>query len=110
MLGRRDQNALPHQAGGVAHLGDIAAVGWNFEVVQVRAPEHDPGTSRCGNKPHRDRCAGMEANTAELQRGINGAFDLCFRTQKVARELVRQVEAYRSGTRPNCGNFATVTL
>src|SRR5581483_8886425 len=41
MLGGGDEHALPHEAGGVANLGDVAADGGNFEVVEIGAAEDD---------------------------------------------------------------------
>ncbi len=43
MLGRRNQYALTHQAGGVTDFGDIATGGGNFKVVEVGATEDDAG-------------------------------------------------------------------
>ena len=39
MLGGGNQNALPHQAGGVTDLGNVAAGGGNFKIVEIRAAE-----------------------------------------------------------------------
>ncbi len=46
VFGRRDEHALAHQAGCVAHLGHVASVGGNLKVVQVSAPENDARTRR----------------------------------------------------------------
>ena len=41
VLGGGDEHTLAHQAGGVADLGDVAAGGRDFEVVEVGAAEED---------------------------------------------------------------------
>ena len=53
MLGGGDEHALAHEAGGVADLGDVAADGGNFEVVEVGAAEDDAGTGGRGQQAHR---------------------------------------------------------
>ncbi len=50
MFGGGDEHALAHQAGGVADLGDVAADGWDFEVVEIGAAEDDAGAGGSGQE------------------------------------------------------------
>ena len=43
VLGGGDQDALPHQAGGIADARHVAPTGGDREVVQVGAQENDAG-------------------------------------------------------------------
>src|SRR5208282_601452 len=43
VLGGGDQNALFHQAGGIADAGYVAAAGFKFEVIEVGAAEDYAG-------------------------------------------------------------------
>ncbi len=76
MLGGGDQNALAHQTGRVADLGDVAADGGNFKVVEISTPKDDARTGRSRKKPHRDRCAGVESDPCEFQGCCNGLFQV----------------------------------
>ena len=62
-----DEDALPHQTGRVADLGDISADGGDFKVVEISPAEDDAGTCGSGKEPHRDRCARVESDSCELQ-------------------------------------------
>lgn len=62
MLSRRDEYALPHQAGGIAYFGDIASRCRNLKIVEVRAAEDDARTGWSRKQPHQDRGAAMQAN------------------------------------------------
>ena len=74
MLGGGDEDALAHEAGGVADFGDVAAVGGDFEVVEVGAAEDDAGAGGGGDQAHGDGGAGVEADPAKLEGGPNGLF------------------------------------
>ena len=50
MLGGREQDALPHQAGGVADARHVAHVGLDFEIVEIDAAEHDARVGRRGQQ------------------------------------------------------------
>jgi len=52
VLGRRDQHALLHETRGVADAGDIAAVGFDLEAVQVGPTEHDACPRRGRQNAH----------------------------------------------------------
>ena len=65
VLGGGDEHTLAHEAGGVADLGDVAAGGGNFKVVEVGAAEDDAGASRGGHEAHGHGCAAVEADAGE---------------------------------------------
>jgi hypothetical protein len=50
MLGGGEQNALLHEAGGVADAGNVMAVGFDGEIVEVDAAKNDPGIRGSGLK------------------------------------------------------------
>ena len=69
VLGGGNQHGLTHQAGGVADLGDVAAVGGDFEVIQIGPAEDDARTCRRGDQPHGNLCARVQADAAKLNVG-----------------------------------------
>src|SRR5258708_1100012 len=71
MLGRGDENALLHQAGGVTDAGHIPSAGFNREAFQVRSLEHDSRSRWRGQNPQVDRRAAMETHTAAGDRSAN---------------------------------------
>jgi len=71
-----DEDALTHEAGGVADLGDVAADGGDFESVEIGAAEDDAGTGRCGEQAHAHRSAAVKANAGELNWGGNRIFQV----------------------------------
>jgi len=44
VLGGLNKNALPHEAGGIADFGYVAASGWNFKIIQVGPAKDNAGT------------------------------------------------------------------
>ena len=84
VFGGGDEHALAHEAGGVADLGDVAADGGDFEVVEVGAAEDDAGAGGRGQKPHGDRSAGMKADPGELQGLGDRLFQVCRMCQKLS--------------------------
>src|SRR5690348_15878746 len=50
MLSGGEQHAVHHKAGGVADAGDVAAVGFDFEIVKIGAAENDAGAGRGGEQ------------------------------------------------------------
>jgi hypothetical protein len=71
VFGGGEQDALLHEAGGVADAGDIVAVGFDREIVEVDAPENDAGVGRSGLKAEFCVNTGVEAHTS----GFHGAMD-----------------------------------
>ena len=71
MFSGRDQNALPHQAGGVADPRYIAPTGWDREVVQVRAQEYDAGRYRSGQDSNRDGNSTVQSDSTSLGGALN---------------------------------------
>jgi len=76
VLGGGDEDALAHEGGGVGDLGDVAAGGGDLKVVEVGAAEDDAGAGGRGDEAHDDVGAGVEAYTAEVQRGEDGLLEL----------------------------------
>src|SRR5215472_12582777 len=64
------KDSLFHEAGGVADAGDVVALSFNREVVQVQAPENDAGFRRCRYKAYKALYASVEAHT--FQTGFSG--------------------------------------
>jgi len=50
MFGGGEQDALLHEAGGIADAGDVVAVGLDGEIVEVDATEDYAGIGRSGLK------------------------------------------------------------
>ena len=61
VLGGGDEDALAHEAGGVADLGDVAADGGDFEVVEIGAAEDECRSRRGGQQPHLNRGSAVQA-------------------------------------------------
>jgi len=76
VLGGGDEDALAHEAGGVADFGDVPAGGGDFEIVEIGAPEDDSAAGRRWKKPHVNRGAAVETDAGELHGGRNGIFQM----------------------------------
>ena len=74
MFSRRNENALPHEARGIAHTGDIAADRLNLEAIQVSAPEHDPGTCGRGQEAEADRGSAMQSDSLAFDSNADCLF------------------------------------
>ena len=74
MLGRRNQHALPHQAGGVADFGYLLIAGRNREVLQVGSKEDNAGRgrSRYDSNSHGD--ARMQADAGSFYWSLDRRF------------------------------------
>ena len=110
MLGGGDEHALAHEAGGVADLGDVAADGGNFEVVEVGAAEDDAGAGGRGQKPHGDGCAGMESYPCELEGLSDRLLQVCGWCQKTLSKCGKLDAIDRldgKSAKLTCGIFAT---
>ena len=76
VFGGGDEHALAHEAGGVADLGDVAAVGGNLKVVEVGAAKDNARSGRRRQQPHGDRRTGMEPYACEFNLGGDGLFQV----------------------------------
>jgi hypothetical protein len=76
MLRSRNEHAVLHQAGGVAHARDVAARGFYLKVVQVSAAKDDPRAGLRRQQPHVYRCTAVQANAAEFHRRGDGVFGM----------------------------------
>lgn len=71
MLGGGEQDALLHEAGGVADASDVVAVGLDGEIVEVDAAEDNSGVGWSGLKPKLGVDSSMKAHTL----GFYGTMD-----------------------------------
>ena len=71
VLHGREQHALFHQAGGIAHARDVAHVRFDFEIVQVHPAEDDPGIRRSRNQPQVAAHRRVETDAASFHRALN---------------------------------------
>lgn len=74
VLGGGDEDALAHEAGGVADFGDVAPEGGDEEVFEVLADEDDAGAGGGGEDADGDGDAGMEANAGAFDGALDGGF------------------------------------
>jgi hypothetical protein len=74
MLGGGDEDALAHEAGGVADFGDVAPEGGDEEVFEVLTDEDDSRAGGCGEDADGDGDAGMEANAGAFDGALDGGF------------------------------------
>lgn len=70
MLGSGEQHALLHEAGGVADTGDVVAMGFNGEIVEVNAAEDDTRIGRSGLEAELGVNASVETHTLGFYRAI----------------------------------------
>jgi hypothetical protein len=75
MFRSRKQDALLHQAGGVADAGDVPAAGFDRKVVKIGAAKDDAGVGGSGNKAKVAKNAGMEANSFRRDFTLNGVLE-----------------------------------
>src|SRR5258706_16064224 len=71
MLGGGDENALLHQAGGVADASYVTSTGFDREAFQVGAMKHNSGPRRCRQNPQADGCAAVDAHSCARDRSTN---------------------------------------
>ena len=76
MLGGGDQDALAHQAGGVGDLGDVAADGLDFEVVEIDAAEEDTSAGRGREKSQMNGGAAMKTDSRKWDAAGDCLFQL----------------------------------
>lgn len=72
MLGGGEQDALLHEAGGVADAGDVVAVSFDWEIVEIHAAENDAGVGGSGLKAKLRVNASVEAHTLGFNRAVDG--------------------------------------
>jgi len=74
VLSGGDEHTLAHEAGGVADLGDVAASGWDLEVVEVGSAKEDTTAAGRGEQAHSHRGSTVQANTCEFKGCGYGLF------------------------------------
>src|SRR5690348_5604045 len=68
MLGGREKNAAFHQASCVTDAGNVAAVSFDFKIVEVRAPENDACVCRRRNQANMRAHGCMQADALNFNR------------------------------------------
>ncbi len=76
MFGGGDEDAFAHQAGGVADLGDVAAGGFDFEIVEVGAAKDDAGPSGGGEQTHLHWGAAVKTDSGKFCCRGEGMFQV----------------------------------
>ena len=74
VLSGGDENALAHQAGGVADARHVPPTGGNLEVIQIRAHEDDPRRDGSGENADFDGSAAMKPYTPGFDRALHRSF------------------------------------
>src|SRR3954447_5174423 len=62
MFGGRDENALLHQAGGVAHARNISTGGFDLKIVEINAAKDDTRSRGRGQHAHFHSSAAVQAD------------------------------------------------
>jgi len=75
MLGGGKEDALLHQAGGVADASDVVAVGFDGEIVEVDAAKDDAGVRRSGLEAELGVDASVETHTLGFYRVLNSGLE-----------------------------------
>jgi hypothetical protein len=73
MLGGREQDALPHQAGGVADAGNIVAMSLNRKIVKIHTAKDDTTVRRGGEETQVGIDSGVKANAFDFHWAVDGA-------------------------------------
>ena len=84
MLSGGKQDALLHEAGGIADAGDVVAVSLNVEIVEVDAAEDDASIRRSGLQPKFGVNAGMKTDALSFYRAMDGGLKHVARLYRVA--------------------------
>ena len=84
MFGGGKPDAFFHEAGGVADAGDVAAVRFNLEIIEIGAAEDDASVGRSWGELKVAAYGGVEANAA----GFNSALDGSLKCQDEIRIAV----------------------
>src|SRR5215813_5107498 len=71
MLSCREQNALLHQACGIADTSDVLSASLNCEIVEVRTPENDSRIGGSGDEAHMAKNSGVQTNTLSSYFPLN---------------------------------------
>jgi hypothetical protein len=75
VLGGGEQDALLHEAGGVADAGDVVAVRFDWEIVEVDAAKDYAGIRGSGEKTEVGVNTRVKTHTLGLDRPMNGGLE-----------------------------------
>ena len=79
VLGGGEQDALLHQAGGIAHASDIVAMGFDGKVLEIHAAENDARIGGSGKEAQVGVNPGVKADAL----GFDGAMDGALKHKKI---------------------------
>src|ERR1700722_2305613 len=71
MLSGGKQNALAHQAGGVADSSYVTNVSFNFKIIEIDATEDDPRVGRRRNQSQLAWYSRVQAHSRSLNGPMN---------------------------------------
>ena len=71
MLGSRNQHTFPHQAGRVAHTGDIADMRLDLKAIEIGAAEDDSGVGWCWNQTDAGGNGSVQTDPFDLNRMVD---------------------------------------
>ena len=74
VLGGGDQNALAHQAGGIADPRHVAPTGGDREAIEIGTEEDHAGRNRCGQNANVHGHSGVQAYSGSLYRALYRGF------------------------------------
>ena len=75
MLGRGDQNALLHEACGIAYAGDITPTRWNQKPFEICANEDQTGGGRGGEDSNIDFDSAVKTYSGGFDGPLNGCLE-----------------------------------
>ena len=71
VLGGGEQDALLHQAGGVADARDVADVRLDFEIIEIHAAKNDTGIRRRRHEPQMAANGCVKADAFDFDGALN---------------------------------------
>ncbi len=71
VFGGGEQDALLHEAGGIANASDVVAMGFDGEVVKINAAENDAGIRRSGEETKVCVYTGVETHTLSFDCAVD---------------------------------------
>ena len=74
MLGCRDEHALLHQAGGIAHARNVASSGFNFKVIEINSAEDDSGARWRGKQAQSHWRSAVQSDSSTANLGADCLF------------------------------------
>ena len=104
VFGGGDQHTFFHQAGGVAHPGDVGGAGFDLEPVQVHPPEQHPGARRRRAEPQAAAHSRMQPRPRHFHRACYCVLVLGFDFHCSFRIVHRGYQIRCNFVTPCCSN------